>query len=137
MNNNAKACVTALRSGKYRQGKGFLNKDGDYCCLGVACEVYIQSHPDKLEKSIVAHDFGDTAYYGSGDDGTCCRLPKEVQQWLDLTTNDGCFVLGTELAIQLGAYSSLVTINDSGQTFDQIADLIECEPWRLFTVVYR
>ena len=31
--------VTALRSGKYSQGKGALLRDGLYCCLGVLCEV--------------------------------------------------------------------------------------------------
>lgn len=27
--------LNALRSGKYKQGKGALEKDGKYCCLGV------------------------------------------------------------------------------------------------------
>lgn len=32
--------VTALRSGEYRQGKGFLrNSDDEYCCLGVLCDL--------------------------------------------------------------------------------------------------
>lgn len=31
--------IKALRSGKYEQGKGNLNHDGRYCCLGVLCEV--------------------------------------------------------------------------------------------------
>lgn len=33
--------VEALKSGDYEQGTGYLNKDGKYCCLGVACEVAI------------------------------------------------------------------------------------------------
>lgn len=31
--------VAALRSGEYRQGKGWLHNNGTYCCLGVACKV--------------------------------------------------------------------------------------------------
>ena len=32
--------VTALRSGKYEQGKGRLkNGLGEYCCIGIFCEV--------------------------------------------------------------------------------------------------
>lgn len=27
--------VAALRSGKYKQGTGYLNRDGKFCCLGV------------------------------------------------------------------------------------------------------
>ena len=35
-----KKWLTALRSGKYEQGKGYLkNTDEKYCCLGVACLV--------------------------------------------------------------------------------------------------
>ena len=31
--------VEALRSGKYRQGRGQLQTAGRYCCLGVACRA--------------------------------------------------------------------------------------------------
>ena len=31
--------IEALRSGKYEQGQGKLNKNGKFCCLGVLCEV--------------------------------------------------------------------------------------------------
>lgn len=33
------ALVSALRSGKYKQGRSFLRLADDYCCLGVACDV--------------------------------------------------------------------------------------------------
>ena len=31
--------IAALRSGEYKQGRNYLNKDGGLCCLGVLCEV--------------------------------------------------------------------------------------------------
>lgn len=31
--------VKALRSGKYKQGGGFLRKGDRFCCLGVLCDV--------------------------------------------------------------------------------------------------
>lgn len=34
-----KKWIEALRSGKYKQGIGFLNNNGKYCCLGVLCEA--------------------------------------------------------------------------------------------------
>lgn len=34
-----KRWVAALRSGKYKQGKGTLLAGGKYCCLGVLCEI--------------------------------------------------------------------------------------------------
>ena len=37
--------VSALRSGKYKQGRGYLrNKEDLYCCLGVLCNII---NPDK------------------------------------------------------------------------------------------
>jgi hypothetical protein len=34
-----KKWVAALRSGKYEQGREYLQADGKFCCLGVLCEV--------------------------------------------------------------------------------------------------
>jgi uncharacterized glyoxalase superfamily protein PhnB len=34
--------VAALRSGKFKQGKEYLEIEGEYCCLGVACKI---THP--------------------------------------------------------------------------------------------
>lgn len=34
-----KKWVEALRSGKYKQGQGYLYNEGLHCCLGVACEI--------------------------------------------------------------------------------------------------
>lgn len=34
-----KKWVDALRSGEYKQGKGILNGERGFCCLGVLCEV--------------------------------------------------------------------------------------------------
>lgn len=32
--------VAALRSGKYKQGEGFLRKgENEFCCLGVLCDI--------------------------------------------------------------------------------------------------
>ena len=31
--------VEALRSGKYEQGRLFLERDGKFCCLGVLCHA--------------------------------------------------------------------------------------------------
>ena len=41
MNSEIKAqWVEALRSGNYKQGRGFLHsKSGTYCCLGVLCDI--------------------------------------------------------------------------------------------------
>jgi hypothetical protein len=49
--------IEALESGKYRQGKQRLhNRYGDYCCLGVACDLI------KDQLSIGENSIGDTTY---------------------------------------------------------------------------
>ena len=40
---NIQKWVDGLLSGEYEQGRGKLNKDGKFCCLGVACEVAIKN----------------------------------------------------------------------------------------------
>lgn len=40
MNENVRyAWATALESGRYKQGRGALNRDGACCVLGVLCEL--------------------------------------------------------------------------------------------------
>ncbi len=34
-----KKWLKALRSGKFKQGRGMLENNGYFCCLGVACKV--------------------------------------------------------------------------------------------------
>ena len=44
--------LKALRSGKYKQGKQTLRtKDGEYCCLGVLCDLYAKSVEGKSKKA--------------------------------------------------------------------------------------
>lgn len=46
---NRRTWATALRSGKYIQGQGYLLKDGKYCCLGVACDLFDRDSLSHLE----------------------------------------------------------------------------------------
>ena len=51
LNENAKKWTEALRSGSFKQATGHLCKVDDagkrtYCCLGVACVLYQEAHPD-------------------------------------------------------------------------------------------
>lgn len=108
------AWVAALRSGEYKQGKGTL-RDGDrYCCLGVACDLY-RKHgggPDWGNPK-----FGRYEYYL----GYEASLPSKVLDWLGLSCHVGSY-----------RSNSLVELNDNGQNFEEIANLIESEPEGLF-----
>ena len=70
--------VAALRSGKFRQGTGYLHchYHGTYCCLGVLCTLY-----DK--------DAGaDDEVAGTWRDGQEV-LPREVRDWADMASEEG------------------------------------------------
>ena len=134
LNDNAKKWVAALRSGDYYQTDNTLTKlpKGDdpirHCCLGVACDLYKQEHPDFPtvdEGSYRSYSVSPEDYdpiHNHGDDAV---LPLVVQQWLGLNTDLGSFRDEDE-------NNSLTSLNDAGVTFEGIADVIESEPEGLF-----
>lgn len=116
MNDNAKAWVAALRSGKYQQGRDYLCKDNRYCCLGVACEV--------LGIGKIIDGMGVATYLGDEpNDKDSGWLPRNAKEALGLRTYNGTLGDGA---------TSLTLLNDNGATFNEIADIIESEPEGLF-----
>jgi hypothetical protein len=106
-----KKWVAALRSGKYEQGKTALSIGGKYCCLGVLCEVAIENGlPIQATKSAG----GLTEY-----DDSVSYLPHSVFDWATLKKGRGCLV---DFHVPSGCLSQL---NDSGKSFEEIADMIE------------
>ena len=117
--------VAALRSGQYAQGKGYLNSEGGYCCLGVLCEV--QLRPKYL------YNVGLSRYgYDNDEVGLSLRNPL-----CELLGDYGYFpssVTGT-LAAGDGESGSTATalsdLNDDGVPFSDIVTVLEllwCEP---------
>ncbi len=148
MNENAQRWVEALRSGDYQQGQYVLRQpvagDADvYCCLGVACELYIEaggtdltrelgmgegrSHHNKSVYVYKSDNLRGQAAGGTSHDRTA-TLPTVVVQWLGLSNASGGWDVWD------GEFEShgLTGMNDGGASFDQIADLIEQEPRGLF-----
>lgn len=125
LNENARAWVAALRSGKYKQGKGELRtKEDSYCCLGVACDLYQKAHPE-TQRWIKEEWVQGQQWLFEGKSGL---LPASVKEWLGLRTDEGAFYDGTPYL----SHKTLTGANDTGDTFEQIADLIESEPDGLF-----
>jgi hypothetical protein len=92
--------VEALRSGKYKQGKGCLKKGDEYCCLGVLCDIV------------------DPEYLGVN--GHRSHLPYHILDKTGMETPDG------RLNYNVHTFISLIGLNDGAEyTFDQIADVIE------------
>lgn len=108
-----------LESGEFEQATGRLrNRDGDMCCLGVACELYRR---ETGRGAWVESEDGDGALAfaleATQDDGI---LPMEVTRWLGLDGESGGYLQGTR---------SLLQDNDVKQmSFEQIAETIREEP---------
>ena len=116
MNDNVKLLIEALRNGGHRQVTGQLHNVTDgvdgYCCLGVACEVYLKHNPNP--DAVITHSNGTRAYFGKTTD-----LPEVVRKWYGFDMHDA----GYE-----GSEQSLMNDNDSGKSFAYIAEIIESNP---------
>ena len=107
--------VKALRSGEYKQAIGQLRREGSYCCLGVACDLY-GKHALKGDRWEPYKD-SPLSYTFLGQGGA---LPRQVVKWLGLKRS--C-TFG-----QLKDGTTLMQMNDDPEYkegFNGIADLIE------------
>ena len=95
------AWLTALRSGDYQQGQGYLRQGDQYCCLGVLCDLYGKAVGPEWE----AADDDVHAMHG-----TESSLPFRVQEWARIASPNPL---------------DLVEMNDNGSTFEELANIIE------------
>lgn len=101
--------VKALRSGKFRQGRGNLVINDDagnpigYCCLGVLA-IHVLGFDDR--GSAVLHE------------------PMRLQA--GMLSDDGSVSDSLYIVIENSRYSSLAEANDGGESFESIANWIEC-----------
>ena len=111
--------VRRLRSGDYEQGRGFLRSKGldgtpdRYCCLGVLCEM-------AEGVGLVERFDSGGEYYDYGSERQTCGLPRPVREWSGVETPLGDF-------LNDGQSVRLSSLNDSGLSFEEIAEVIERE----------
>jgi len=100
---NIRKWVDALRSGEYKQTTGSLHDADGYCCLGVACKVFIPAEKLKKDEDGCIHGF----------------MPLDqnyAPRWLTFINKD--FDRLTE--------AELTALNDECEfSFDEIADLLQ------------
>ena len=82
-----KKWVRALRSGKFRRGRGALKRKAKnnryyHCCLGVLCEVYKKDTKDEDIETQDPHY--DCATFGDEE----ALLPEKIRKWAGLKTDD-------------------------------------------------
>lgn len=127
-----KKWVKALRSGKFKQGAGNLkqyNSRGvaQHCCLGVLCELYNQEMKKNKKKSLpekVCDNDSDFSHGYSRFGGKKEDLPKEVKDWAGMKNSLGKFQTN-EVDEYGDREECLADLNDMGQKFKTIADIIE------------
>jgi hypothetical protein len=88
--------VEALRSGKYEQGQNRLRRGDAFCCLGVLCDV-VGGGEWERDQFVIERERGIS------------YLPRPMRRWLD----------------DSDAEEALVTMNDDGVPFTEIADYID------------
>lgn len=114
--------VAALRSREFSQGRGALaDKQGNYCCLGVACELFRRDTGEGrwTDSSGSVKDYEVGEYEGDG------VLPRPVQEYYGFSLDDPRLI--TVIAEETDHYENVcaASLNDEGKTFAEIADLFE------------
>lgn len=106
--------ISALRSGKYKQGIRSLRTEHGYCCLGVLCDLYSQEHNKEWR-------FQDVwSFYDS-----LCFLPPDVEQWAGLNSSNPSVKIPVDDENKYFYHEPLSDLNDSGYSFEQISNIIE------------
>lgn len=116
---NIKKWVKALRSGEYNQNKGKLQNEDGFCCLGVACDLFIPKVKQDIDRGYIYGDF-----------------PKDQPNapvWLKTINGDFRELTGVRLS-ELNDESEATIWEEDGYptfkwkkrlTFDELADLLE------------
>lgn len=106
-----------LRSREYLQGRDLLRSDDhtEYCCLGVLTDLAVQAGVVSDEDAFPYYE--DTQY-------PCRKVTRwaAAEEWDDLS--ETFWRCTTPLHSSL-ATTDLADVNDSGWSFEEIADIIE------------
>ena len=124
----AEKWISALRSKKYKQGKAYLcqayidkkkKAQFTHCCLGVLCDLYNQEHTgkNKLKVNVLA----DTVYDVVTFNDKAETLPRKVMTWAGIKSDIGEIKNGWTKK----NYDSLTEMNDCGESFKTISNVIE------------
>jgi len=122
-----KLLTAALRSDTYTQGKDTLRNDGGFCCLGVACDIYMKETGDGEWSEPLAFSKIGARNFIAGEDSSTSLLPYRVADWY-----------GINCAGDYDSANHVAMLNDRGVPFTQIADIIDAKvedmlsrPWNM------
>lgn len=110
--------VKALRSGEFKQCRGYLSYDDKYCALGVLSILAV------LEGVCTFNDVDGVGTF----DNRRFTLSYNVMKWAEIAQDDERFLNPDEHSVIIeikGRSTSVLELNDDGMSFKQIALLIE------------
>lgn len=101
--------LQALRSGEYPQGRNVLRSgDKGFCVMGVLCDLYAkETGQGEWEPSYTPGRYR----FKLGEEGYVSNAPEAVEEWA-----------GLDSFLRVGV---IMNHNDNGETFPEIAKLIE------------
>jgi hypothetical protein len=106
--------LEALRSGKYTQCSSSLKKDGGFCCLGVLADIQpgvTWVGGDGYERRMVPLQNGTLLSEGSIDvENRSGRLHRDFLTLVGITVTEAGY---------------LMALNDTGDSFEKIANYVE------------
>jgi hypothetical protein len=120
--------IDALLSGKYQQGKGYLQNEGKFCCLGVLCELAVNAKiiPPATNSEYNDDNGGPLVYTNPLDVWDVANtkiLPRVVATWAGLEQQNPHVPRQIDHATGRTA-QTMAELNDAGKTFEEIAMLI-------------
>jgi len=108
--------IEALRSGDYEQGRCAMHRGDTFCCLGVLCDVHRKEQLESRGESDawVEETWEENlSYYHAST-----ILPAEVSRWAGFNSTNPTIEINEKT-------NTIATHNDTGQSFEVIADAIE------------
>jgi hypothetical protein len=113
-----KLWIKALRSGEFKQGRGFLEKDDKYCALGVLSVLgLVEGYCTHTDENGVG-----------GFDQRKYSLSFNIMKWASIAQDGDRFLNEEEHEVILkyrGKWTSIARLNDEGVCFKKIAKIID------------
>lgn len=130
--------LTALRSGDFKQGKGYLKSETSgspmYCCLGVLCELAVKAgviEKSELDVEACVHSFSSKhPGIGISISTSSSYLPQGVADWAGIHYQGKIYhehVNSDEQHDLVRVRVDLADLNDHKLDFAGIANVIEKE----------
>ena len=118
--------VAALNSGDYKQGFERLAKDEEYCCLGVACEVYnkmcdagIANLTPEQKMPLGSNNVGEKTYDGEG-----AESPHMLNRMLGLQLNEEVVKITEEVVEMFKTNRSDYYIDSDDEEAERLAMIV-------------